>query len=103
MNAASNVTKLLQGQRNFTARPIETALRVGITLQTVFQQSQFERERDQALLGAVVEIALQPLPLLLPGLDHPLARPPKLHETSSELGVKPAVLERDRRRSTHGV
>ena len=35
---------------------------------------ELERERDQPLLGAVVEVALEPLALLLAGLDHAPAR-----------------------------
>ena len=59
------------------------------------EPAELERERDQPLLGAVVEVALQPLPLLLSRLDHPPARAAQLLEAGLQLDVQPAVLERD--------
>ena len=37
----------------------------------VLQQAELDRERDELLLGAVVQVALDPLPLLILGLDQP--------------------------------
>jgi hypothetical protein len=62
-------------------------------VETLFQQSELERERDQPLLGAVVEVALQPLPLLLARLDDAPPRSPQFLEASSELSLEPAVFE----------
>ena len=48
-----------------------------------------------------MEVALQPLPLLLAGLDHPRARAPQLLEVRLLLGLQAAVLERDPGGRTH--
>ena len=50
-----------------------------------------------------MEIALEPLPLLLPRLEHAGAGTAELLETSADLGVQPAVLEGDSRRGGHRV
>ncbi len=57
--------------------------------------SQFEGERDQPLLGAVVQIAFQPLALLPAGFEHPDPRALQLLQPGAQLGPQPAVLERD--------
>jgi hypothetical protein len=50
-------------------------------------------EREEPLLGAVVQVALEPPPLLVAGADDPGARLAKLVELGSELGLEPCVLE----------
>ena len=64
----------------------------------VLQQPQLERERDEPLLGAVVEVALEPPALGVARRDDPLARGLQLGEPRRRLGVQARVLERDRRR-----
>jgi hypothetical protein len=51
--------------------------------QRLLEPAEVEREGDQPLLGAVVKVALQSLPLLLAGLDEPSARSFQLFETRS--------------------
>ena len=53
MNAVSDVPELREGKRDFAARLIETALGVWVTPQTVFQQSEFERQRGQLQLRQI--------------------------------------------------
>ena len=70
----------------------------GIVGELVGVHPELERERDQPLLGAVVEVALEPLALLLAGLDHALARALELLQLRLELDLQAPVLERDPRR-----
>ena len=54
-----------------------------------------EPEREQALLGAVVEVAFEPAPLLVAGADDPLAGGAQLGELGAQLGLEAFVLERE--------
>ena len=54
-------------------------------------------DAEQALLCAVVEVALEPAALLVAGLHDPRARLPQLGELRAQLGLKPLVLEREPR------
>ena len=65
------------------------------------QQPQRERKPDEALLGAVVEVALEPLPFRVSGLDDARARRTKLLETCRRFGLQPFVLEREPGRGRH--
>ena len=62
------------------ARLIEARPRARVVAELLSSRLELERERDQPLLRAVVEVALQPLALLLPGLEHSRARAPQLVE-----------------------
>ena len=64
---------------------------------------ELERERDEALLGAVVEVALEPPALRVARRDQPLARRAQLREAGPRLGVQVLVLERDRRGRADGL
>ena len=55
-------------------------------------------ERDEPLLRAVVQVALEPPALGVAGRDDPLARRLQLGEPRLGLRVQALVLERDRRR-----
>ena len=61
---------------------------------------ELEREPDpeQALLGAVVEVALEPPPLGVAGLDDARARGAHLGELGAQLGLQARVLQREARR-----
>ena len=43
-------------------------------LAELLRQLQLDGERDQSLLGAVVDVALEPDPFLVAGRDHPSSR-----------------------------
>ena len=58
------------------------------------QQPQREREHHQPLLGAVVEIALEPAALGIAGLDGTGARRAQLLQAGSSLRLQPLVVER---------
>ena len=53
-----------------------------------------QRHRDEPLLGAVVEVALEAPPLGVAGLDDASARLAQIVDVRTELGVEPLVLER---------
>ena len=97
VQAARDVAQLLERERDLASRPTRAgACASGSPSSMLLEQAELERERDQPLLGAVVEVALEPLALLLSGLDHAPARAPQLLEPRLQLGLQARVLERDR-------
>src|SRR5207244_6984739 len=52
-----------------------------------------QRERDQALLGAVVQVALEPAPLGITGLDDARTRRLELDEAVAQLRLEPLELD----------
>ena len=64
---------------------------------------QLERDGDEPLLRAVVEVALQPPPFRVAGGDDALARGAQLREPVLGLGLQPRVVERDRGRGGDGL
>ena len=64
---------------------------------------QLERDGDEPLLRAVVEVALEPPPLRVAGGDDALARGAQLREPVLGLGLQPRVVERDRGRGGDGL
>ena len=97
VQAAGHGAQLLERGRDLAPRPLELSRRLGVVRQVPLEHAQLERERDEPLLGAVVEVALEPLALLLAGLDHARARALELLQLRLLLGLQAAVLERDRR------
>ena len=64
MEAARELAQLLEGERKLLPRPAEDRRRrVGIAPELGLGEPEGERERDEALLGAVVEVPLEPPPL----------------------------------------
>ena len=61
------------------------------------QELQREADAEQALLRAVVEVALEAPPLGVARLDEPHARRAQLRELAAELRMQPLVLEREAR------
>ena len=68
--------------------------RVGVEL--VAGQPQVHRQRHQPLLGAVVEVALDPAALGVAGLDDPRAGGAQLLDLGLQLGVQLLVLGAER-------
>ena len=64
--------------------------------QAALSELELQRERDEALLGAVVEVALEPASLGVARRHQPLARGAQLREPGLGLRVQVRVLERDR-------
>ena len=80
MQAACDIAELVERGADLLAGGVDSRLRLGVVRELAAEQLQLERERDQPLLGPVVEIALEPLALLLPGLDDAPARVGQLLE-----------------------
>ena len=59
-------------------------------------EPELERQRDEPLLRAVVQVALQAPALGQPGLEQPLARALQLVDAGAQLGVEALVVERER-------
>ncbi len=65
VQAARHGAKLVERDGNLAPRSIEASCRLRVGRQLLLEQAQLQRQRDQPLLRAVVQIAFQPLPLLL--------------------------------------
>jgi len=57
----------------------------GVVWELLLEQVQLERKRNEPLLCAVVQVALQPFALGLTGVDDPRARALQVLEPSSQL------------------
>ncbi len=68
---------------------------LGIVTELGLESTEVERERDQPLLGTVVEVPLEALSLRLLGFDHASARLRELLDPRAEVGLEACVLERD--------
>src|SRR3954454_1963739 len=95
MEAARDGAKLLERDSNLVSRLIETRARVLIAGDLLLEQAELERERDQPLLGTVVQVALQSLPLPLSRLDHASARSLQLLQMRLLFGLQACILERN--------
>src|SRR3954451_24356666 len=95
MEAPRNGAKLVERDSDLLPRLIETRASVLIARDLLLEQAELERERDQALLGAVVQVALQSLPLPLSGLDHASARSLQLLQMRLLFGLQACILERN--------
>ena len=73
MNTARNRTQLFERLSDLVLRLVQSPRHVGIAAELMLEQLQFQRQRDQALLRAVVKVALEALTLGLAGLHN--ARP----------------------------
>ena len=69
--------------------------------QRALDPAQHDAERDEPLLRAVVQVALDPPPLGVPGLGDPRARGLDLGELQPQLDAQPRELDRDRGRVDH--
>ena len=95
MDAAGNVTELVQRRGDLPLGLHQACLGVGVARGPAGEQSEFQGQRDQALLGAVVQVAFEPLPLLLLGIDDPRAGTLQLVQPGPQLRLQPAVLQGD--------
>ncbi len=103
MQSACHVAELVEGDRDLPSRLLDPSPGARVVVHAASEAPELEREGDQPLLGAVVEIALEPGALPLTGLEHAPARAPQLFEARLELGVQLPVLERQPRRSADGL
>ena len=103
VNPARYLAQLPERGRDLAPRLRQPQAGVSVGSQLLLEQAQLEREGDQPLLGAVVQVALQSLPLLLSGLDDPRTRSPQLLQARPQLDVQAPVLDCDAGRRADGV
>jgi hypothetical protein len=72
VQAARQLAQLLQGLPELLDGPARELLGHGVALDPVVQQPELQRDRDEPLLRAVVEVALEPAALLGAGGQQPL-------------------------------
>ena len=103
MQAAGQLAQLPERLRELAARLGDGGAGLGVVAQARLEHAQLEVQRDQALLGAVVEVALQAPPLALSGLEDARADGAQLVDAGQQLGLEPRVLDGDRGRRADGV
>lgn len=81
---------------------LEDVPRARLRSELRLQRPQVKRQRDQPLLRAVVQIALEPAPLGLSDFHDAGARTPQLLDPRTQLRLEAAVLERDSCRGDDG-
>ena len=95
MPCASSRSSAIARRSSASASSSRASVRVGAGRQLRAREAQRQRESDEPLLGAVVEVALEPLPLGVAGLDDARARSAQLLEPRPHLGLEALVLERE--------
>ena len=96
MDAAGELAQLVERSTQLRVglgEELAGAVRLGAELRA--GELQREPEREQPLLRAVVEVALEPPPLLVPGADDAGARRAQLGELGAQLRLQALVLERE--------
>ena len=99
VDAARELAQLLERELQLLLRADHQALGgVGVLAHAALRQAQRQRHRDEPLLGAVVQVALQAAALGDAGLDEPLARGAQLLHARAQLGGQLLVLHGQRGR-----
>ena len=101
VEAPSQLAELAQREGELVAARRHELLRRRVGADVALQQAQLQRDRDEALLGAVVEVALEPPPLGVAGRDDALPRGLQLDHPRAQLGLQALALERDVRCGAH--
>ena len=87
VDAARELAELGGGVGRSSTRLVEQLARLGgVVVDPRARHAQLERELDQPLLGAVMEVALEPSPCLVGGLDDPRPRRAQLRLGSLAVG-----------------
>ena len=96
VDAARELAQLGERDGELVGELLDHRHEVGV-LHPRAQQPQVERERDELLLGAVVQVALQPPARGVGGLHDAGARDPQVLDAGAQVGLQPLVVERQRR------
>ncbi len=89
MDAARELAQLLERTLQLGRRGLEEPGRGGrIGVELAPRHAELQRERDEPLLSAVVQVALQPAPLTHRHLDEPRSRRLELLDARAELGLE---------------
>ena len=97
VDAARQLAQLLQRRLQLGLGAVEQRTgALGILLHPRLRQPQLQRQRHEALLSAVVEVALQPPALGDADIDEPRPRALQLGHAGAQLGLQAQVLHRQR-------
>src|SRR5690242_688029 len=98
MDAPRKLAELLERGLQLAPRGLQQPRRRGrLRVDLALREAELERQRDEPLLGAVVEVALEPATLADRHLHEPRARGLQLLDPRAELGLQALVLELQRR------
>ena len=100
---ARQLAQLVERGLQLGARLVEQRRRLRRPLHLHPRQLELQRQRHQPRLRAVVQVALEPPPLGVAGLDQPRPRGAQLLDPRPQLRLQPLVLERQRRRRAGGA
>ena len=104
MDPACELSQLLQRLGELVDGRADQLLRERwVFADAALDHPQLQRDRDESLLRAVVQVALEPAPLCVAGGDDALARGAQLGELALGLRLQPRVVERDRGRGGDGL
>ena len=95
MDAARELAQLGERHRELLADLVDGAREPAVA-EPRLEHPQVQRERDELLLGAVVEVALDPPARVVGGLDDPQPRHPQLLHAGAQLGLQALVVDRQR-------
>ena len=102
MDAAGELAQLAQAGAELAQPAVEQRGRLGVVGHPRAGEPEREGERDEALLGTVVQVALDPAARGVARRDEAGARRLQLRVASAQLGIEPVVLERQRGRGPRG-
>ena len=104
MEPAGELAELFERELEVFADAVEHRFRGRrVVVQGFLGHAQVEGEGDEALLGAVVEVAFESPPLGVGGVHDARARVSGLRELGSQLGEEPLVVEREAGGAGDGV
>ena len=88
MDAARQLAQLAEAGLQLLLGAVEQPGQLVVRVRAHARRPQQQRERDEARLGAVVEVALEPPPRGVAGGHEPRARRPQLLHALLQLGVE---------------
>ena len=98
VDPAGERAKLPEAVLELSVRVVEQLRELRVRIGAPVRAPEREAEGHEPLLGPVVQVALDPPPLLVGRLDDPRPRRPDLLELGPQLGGQPLVLEGEPRR-----
>src|SRR3954466_15364298 len=104
MDAPRELAELRERAVELAPRGVERApAELGIVRELAPRQAELERQRDEPLLGAVVQVALEAAALAHRDLDEPGAGGLQLFDPGPQLGLEALVLELEGGRGGRGA
>ena len=103
MDAARELAQLRERGGELLIHPVDQLLRLLVRAHAATQDPQLDGQGHELLLGAVVQVAFEPAPGRVGGLDDAYPRCPQLLDPRSQVGLQALVVERQRRRGGGGL